>query len=104
MESRFEFGRAHHLLVYLTRSAGGINSARVFFMTINLNNCSPGQKLKSSLGQILTYVGRTPEGNYYDHYVRYPNGSLGTRTNDGYVFKNASKRMLDCDHDIVEIL
>ncbi len=70
---------------------------------IDLNNCKPGQKLKSKHGMILTYVGPTEKGNYYDHYVQYPNGSRGTRCNDGFVYRNPGSRLPE-DHDIVEIL
>jgi hypothetical protein len=70
---------------------------------VDLRKCKPGDKLKSSHGLILTYVGPLPAGSYYDHDVRYPDGSAGTRMNDGFVFRNESKR-LPADHDIVEIL
>lgn len=70
---------------------------------IDLNICRPGQKLRSSQGEILTYVGRLPKHSYYQHLVRYANGSEGSRMNDGFVYKNPEKR-LPTDHDIVEIL
>lgn len=68
---------------------------------IDLNTCVAGQKLKSKHGLILTYVGKLPAGNYFDHEVKYPDDSQGTRTNDGFVFR---KNRMDADHDIVEIL
>ncbi len=40
--------------------------------------------------------------NYYDHIVRYPDGSLGTRIHDGHVYKNEGSRL--SDHDIVKII
>jgi len=70
---------------------------------VDLNTCKPGDKLLSSQGEILTYIQRLPEGNYYDHEVEYASGSRGTRINDGHVFRNESKR-LPIDHDIVKIL
>lgn len=70
-------------------------------MPVDLSTCKPGDKLLSKHGIILTYVGPTPEGHYYDHEVTYPCGSRGTRMNDGRVFKN---RSLPEDHDIVKIL
>lgn len=70
-------------------------------MKIDLNTCVKGQKLKSKHGLILTYVGKLPPENYYQHKVKYPDGSFGTRTDDGMVFKN---KPLPEDHDIVEIL
>lgn len=70
---------------------------------VDLNKCKPGDKLLSKHGIILTYVEKLPSRSYYDHSVKYPDGSLGTRTNNGYVYKIPSKR-LDSDHDIIEIL
>ena len=72
-------------------------------MTIDLSKCKAGDKLVSIHGTILIYVGPTTKDNYYDHFVKYPNGSMGTRINDGHVFKNESKR-LQSDEDIVEII
>jgi hypothetical protein len=69
---------------------------------VDLSTAIQGQKLKSKHGMILTYS-RPLENNYYDHEVVYPDGSLGTRTNDGYVYRNEKSRMVE-DHDIVEIL
>jgi hypothetical protein len=70
--------------------------------TVDLNKCKSGQRLKSRHGVILTYVERI-KGGYYQHLVRYPNGSFGSRTDDGFVYKNPSSRLPD-DHDIVEVL
>lgn len=64
---------------------------------VDLNTCKPGDKLLSKHGEILTYVGKCDETNYYDHNVLYANGSPGTRMNDGFVYKNPDKR-LECDH------
>lgn len=80
-------------------------------MYINLNNCVPGQKLKSSHGLILEYVAPTtdkqfdnrPGMKYYAHVIKYPTCSYGTRTNDGFVMNNPNSR-LEEDHDIAEIL
>jgi len=76
---------------------------------IDLRTCKPGQKLKSKHGLILTYVGPTKPGDYYDHVVLYPpdppyiETSRGTRIHDGHVYRNPDKRLPE-DHDIVEIL
>jgi len=70
---------------------------------VNLNTCKPGQRLVGKHGVILTYVRKLISGNTYPHEVKYPNGSYGTRTDDGFVFRNPSKRM-EVDEDIVEIL
>lgn len=72
-------------------------------MTVDLNKCKKGDKLVSKHGDILEYVQRLPEEHYYDHEVKYPDGSGGTRMNDGFVYKNPDKR-LECDHDIVEVI
>ncbi len=69
---------------------------------INLNDCKPGDKLKSKHGLILTYVGR--KGPHpFPHEVEYPDGGYGSRTNEGFVWSNPKCRN-DYDHDIVEIL
>jgi 23S rRNA C2498 (ribose-2'-O)-methylase RlmM len=52
---------------------------------------------------VLEYVGVTPAGNYNDHYVQYPDGSKGTRTHEGFTYRNVATR-LDTDHDIVNIV
>lgn len=70
---------------------------------VDLNTCKPGDKLKTKHGTILTYVKKLPEYDYYDHVIRYPNGALGTRINEGFVYKNPNKR-LEIDEDIIEIL
>jgi len=70
---------------------------------IDLRNCKPGDKLRSSQGEILTYVRPLPEDDYYDHEVQYANGSKGTRIHDGHVYRNPSRRLPE-DHDIVEII
>lgn len=68
---------------------------------INLNQCVPGQKLKSKHGMILTYVGRNNNWVDYPHDIKYPNGAPGTRTDEGYV---AKINPLPEDEDIIEIL
>ena len=69
-------------------------------MKLDLNQCKPGQKLKSVHGMILTYI---TKGNDLDfpHIVSYPNKSTGSRTDDGQVFR---KSKMPEDHDIAEIL
>ena len=68
---------------------------------VDLRECKKGDKLVSKHGMILTYIGPLPESNYMDHEVKYPNGSFGSRTNDGFTFR---KDRRDTDHDIVEII
>ena len=80
---------------------------------IDLNTCNPGDVIISRHGVEMEYVGRTPMHGltYLDHVIRYvkradgtpfPAKSYGTRTNDGYVFKN--KRLPEVDHDVVQII
>jgi len=70
---------------------------------VDLNTCKPGDRLKTIHGNILLYVEKLPEDNYYNHLIQYPNGSFGIRTNEGFVMKNPGRR-LDSDEDIIEIL
>lgn len=77
---------------------------------IDLSTCEEGDTLISSLGAILKYVRPTNETEYLDHIVEYvelqdgskPKNSMGTRTNDGYVFKH--NRIPETDNDIVCII
>ncbi len=68
---------------------------------VDLRECKAGDKLLSRHGLVLEYVRVLPEGDYMDHEVKYPNGSFGSRTHDGFVFR---KKRMEIDHDIVEIL
>ena len=68
-------------------------------MPVDLRTCKPGTRLLSKHGMVLTYVG--PIHGPYPHEVRYPDGSRGTRTDDGHAYRLNRKPE---DHDIVEIL
>jgi hypothetical protein len=77
---------------------------------VDLSRCVAGDILISALGAKLEYVSRTKNGEYLEHKVRYlvdpdgkpyPKDSMGTRTNDGYVFRY--NRIPETDHDIVKI-
>ena len=68
---------------------------------VDLRDCKPGDKLISKHGLVLEYVGPLPKGSYLDHEVKYPDGSWGSRTHDGYVMRI---KRLYTDHDIVEII
>lgn len=73
-------------------------------MSVDLRTCKKGDILISKHGLRLTYLHPEPEGSYYDHRVAYPDHlhiGEGTRTHDGFVFRNARKEE---DHDIVEII
>jgi hypothetical protein len=67
---------------------------------VDLRKCKPGDKLLSVNGMVLTYIGRL-ENQYMDHMIQYPNGSYGSRTHDGFVFR---KNHQPEDHDIIMIL
>ena len=71
--------------------------------TVDLNTCVPGQKLRTKHGTILTYIRKSDVNDFYDHIIMYPNGSSGSRTNDGFVYRTPSTRLPE-DEDIVEIL
>ncbi len=68
---------------------------------VDLRECKAGDKLLSKHGWILEYVKPLPEGNYMDHEVKYPDGSNGSRTHDGFVYR---KKRLETDHDIIQII
>ena len=72
-------------------------------MTIDLRECKPGDILLSKHGYIFIYVGPNINNTYYPHEVKYPNGSRGTRTDEGFTYMNPEMR-LEMDEDIVEIL
>ena len=76
---------------------------------VDLNQCKAGDILITSQGIKLEYISKTPwkHYNYLDHVVKYPTkdfgkNNYGTRTNDGFVFKN--NRIPETDNDIVEII
>jgi len=70
---------------------------------VDLNKCKRGDKLRSKHGMILTYLERMGEdrSSQFPHLVEYPDGSHGTRTDEGWTYRH---RPLPTDHDIVEIL
>lgn len=68
---------------------------------VDLRTCKPGDKLLSCHGMILTYGKYIGETNVYPHEVIYPNGSRGTRLDDGRAYRY---KPLPSDHNIVEIL
>ena len=79
-------------------------------MNIDLSICEKGDILISKHGAILKYISPLPKEDYYDHEIEYlymPEFPLktklgnGTRTNEGFVFKNNRKEE---DHDIVSII
>ena len=78
-------------------------------MSVDLNQCKKGDILITSHGIKLEYISKTPwkHYTYLDHVIKYPTkdfgkNSYGTRTNEGFVFKN--NRIPETDNDIVEII
>ena len=73
---------------------------------VNLNKCIVGDILISKHGIHLKYCGLCEyewAGDWYPHKVQYPDGSYGTRTDDGHVYKKPKNRMPE-DHDIVNVI
>jgi hypothetical protein len=82
-------------------------------MEIDLRNCKEGDKLrirftgefaekaKELFSDIVTYVGKLPDKDEYDHKIQYSNGSYGSRCHDGSTFKHNKRTD---DPDIIEIL
>lgn len=64
----------------------------------DMNQCKVGDKLISCHGMIFTYEGIDEKNYDYKHIVRYPDGSIGTRLDDGSVFRY---KKLPEDHNIV---
>jgi len=75
---------------------------------VDLRDCKPGDILVTRSGKTVEYVGPTEKGHYYDHIVKYneqgtygPSIAHGSRTHDGYVFRNNRR---DDDEDIIHVL
>lgn len=64
----------------------------------DMNQCKPGDKLVSCHGMIFKYIGIDESLTPYRHVVQYPNGSAGSRIDDGSVFVH---KKLPTDHDII---
>lgn len=67
---------------------------------VDLRNCKPGDKLLTKHGIILTYVG-TNTDPLYPHEVEYPTGGHGSRTDDGFAFRNSRH---SADQDVIKVL
>ena len=72
-------------------------------MKVDLRECKTGDRLVSKHGVVLEYVSPLEDENDYDHLVKYPNGSGGTRIHSGHVFRNPGIRLFE-DHDIVQVI
>ena len=66
---------------------------------IDLRDCKPGDILITRNGRTAEYVG--PSDGHYDHEIKFEKDSYGTRTHDGYVFRNNRR---DDDDDIIQVL
>ena len=66
---------------------------------VDLRDCKPGDILVTRSGKTAEYVG--PSEGYYDHEIKFEKNSYGTRTHDGYVFRNNRR---DDDEDIIQVL
>lgn len=71
---------------------------------IDLRSCVMGDILISTHGTYLMYIGPCVEDEYMDHRVKYLDPGLGngTRTHDGYVFRDI--RIPETDEDIKTII
>lgn len=63
----------------------------------DMNKCRIGDLLVSQHGMIFIYEGDSGIPDY-PHRVSYPDGSRGTRCDDGSVYR---KNKLPTDHDII---
>ena len=72
-------------------------------MSVDLRTCKPGDKLLTKHGTILTYVGLNERYlcAEYPHCIKYPDGIVDVRTDEGLMFCFGS---FPEDEDIVEIL
>jgi len=66
---------------------------------VDLTNCKIGQKLLSNKGEIMIFMGKSASTEF-PYSVQYPNGGIGTRTKEGWTYKN---KPLPTDSDIVYI-
>lgn len=69
---------------------------------LDLSKCSPNDQLFTRHGICLRYVGPTKDKTRGDHFVKYPDRSIGQRWNDGTVFKG--RRVAAFDEDIMYII
>jgi len=69
---------------------------------IDLRKCKPGDRLRTAHGLIVRYVLHQKD-SAYPHVIRYSDGQMGTRMDDGQVYIRPDMRRVD-DHVIVKIL
>lgn len=63
--------------------------------TFNMSQCNPGDILLTRDGTLVNYVGLRSEYKNTPHIIKYPNETLGTRTNEGCVFDYDEEYMKD---------
>lgn len=73
-------------------------------LKVNLNRCKKGSILLSRHGLKFIYDLKDESHSPFPHRVIYPGGkSRGTRTDDGYVWRNENQRN-ERDEDIIKII
>lgn len=66
---------------------------------VDLTKCKVGQKLLTNKGDIVKYMGKSNDETF-PHEVKFKNGDRGTRTDEGWAYKN---NPLPTDKDIIYI-
>jgi hypothetical protein len=66
---------------------------------VDLTKCKRGQKLLTNKGTIIEYI-ENNGNNPFPHCIKYPNGGIGSRTNEGWTYLNSP---LPMDEDVVYI-
>lgn len=83
-------------------------------MTIDLNTCKPGDKLRINadpdgpIGDIVTYVRKLEYDHVYDHQIMYADGLKGARTQGGLFSVEPiapdEPAISDTLYDVIEII
>ena len=66
---------------------------------VDLRKCKPGQRLLTKNGLVVKYVNCIKDF-HFPHQIEYENGGVGSRTDEGWVLRNAP---LPSDEDIIYI-
>lgn len=67
---------------------------------VNMKSCVPGQKLITRMGKVFEYVEYCPD-SVFPHTVATDGHHRGTRTDEGWTFRN---NPLYTDEDIIYIV
>jgi hypothetical protein len=84
----------------LVKKAAAVYAVTPKNATVDLRNCKPGDKLLTKHGMVLTYVGVQNCGPF-PHEIEYPNGGHGSRTDEGFTFRNMRR---ETDQDVIAVL